>query len=222
MRHVVVFSCAFLVSLGCASANRHGGGAVTSEQLREYGREIDACVQSYAPVRQQFERATRTFGRNAQQLQHVAFAYDALLADQDRVSVHLTQAIDDNEQAITLYRASQVLMLLLTLRHEIEAQRREHAHGAKDLVCEAFTSADCLALKLTSGMDPHAYECDHIVPLALGGANTADNIRIVPREVNRSWGATWNAAKCLEVGPAMCAAAVAVSVACGSYRGGIP
>lgn len=216
------WSCVLLAFLcGCASVGTPQRPRVTADMLQAHGRDVDACVRDYAPILAQLKRAAEAFDRVAQRFQLLALACDAMLARQDRMSQQLTDVIENNEQTVMLFRASQVLMVLNTLRAQ-QMQSAKQPLSVKNMVCEVFSGDDCQAMKLAGGFDTRAYECDHIVPLARGGANTADNIRIVPQGLNRSWGATWNAAKCLEVGPAACAAAAAVSAACGNYRGGIP
>ncbi len=60
-------------------------------------------------------------------------------------------------------------------------------------------------------------DVDHIVPRSLGGADHPSNYQVLSSHVNRSQGAWWGFDKCLSVGAIVCAAAVAVSVKCGSY-----
>jgi hypothetical protein len=84
---------------------------------------------------------------------------------------------------------------------------------------DGMSTAAYRALLSASGVAIAGMDVDHIVPRSLGGADHPGNYQLLPSSVNRSLGNTWNEDKCLSVGEARCAKAIATSRACGGLKG---
>lgn len=107
----------------------------------------------------------------------------------------------------------------------LEAVRARGWRGVEraDLAgCEPVSTQTFRRRLEAQGQDIRGFDVDHIVPRALGGPDHPLNYQLLPAGTNRSLGADFGPAKCWLVGLLRCAAAVAVSRRCGSFRGAMP
>jgi hypothetical protein len=100
--------------------------------------------------------------------------------------------------------------------HQLEVSRS----GDGTVSCDKVSTAQYRAVLTSAGYNLAGMDVDHIVPRSLGGADNPANYQLLPSSVNRSLGAAWDRSKCEMVGP-QCAKAVAVSRACGWFRGSV-
>ncbi len=149
---------------------------------------FEQARESYSAARVQFEVAQRTGGE----------ARDTFAA-----------AAEQWQRAATLWQFYRELVLI--------AATMDAAALRGSAVCERTPTGSYRRQLEAQGKSLTGKDVDHIVPRSLGGADHPSNYQLLPSSVNRSQGAWWGIDKCLSVGVAICAAAVAVSVKCGSY-----
>jgi hypothetical protein len=214
---------AVLAVVGAAVLGARMIGARAADRDR-VEREVDVLAARtrslsgrWVDVVDDYDRATRGYDRASQKLETARSQYgDA--------SLEATRAITDFERAARQWRFAQALVTAAASmdagnldafrEHRIEVSRS--ADGR--ISCDTVSTARYRALLTAAGYNLTGIDVDHIVPKSLGGADSADNYQLLPSSVNRSLGATWDPSKC-EMAGAQCARAVAVSRACGWFRG---
>jgi hypothetical protein len=212
---------ASLLMLACSSSVRPANRQLLRSDLDDQltavegeaaslGSRWDGILDSYQAAEREFTEADRTYQR--------ASVHNQASSEGQR------RARATYEEARTRWLAARYLIQVAAL---LDAQRLDEARGIggshPELGCGAgMSTAAYRALLIAGGMNLDGLEVDHIVPRFHGGADHPANYQLLSVSTNRSWGADWSISKCSSAGPQRCANAVAVSRACGNYRGGIP
>lgn len=143
-------------------------------------------------------------------------AYDFARERYEEAQLRSTQARETYDAAAETWagaaRTWQLYQALVVIAAQMDAAALSGVS-----VCERTPTSSYRRKLEAEGTNITGKDVDHIVPRSLGGADHPSNYQVLPSSVNRAQGAWWGVDKCLSVGIPTCAAAIAVSVKCGSY-----
>lgn len=165
------------------------------------------------PQSPSWDDVDRAFAESSEVWQGVQVQHAENIALSREARANFEEASRNWGQAEEWYRRAGGIILAASAYDALRA-----LDGAKPS-CSALSTQQFRGMVgATPGVD-----VDHIVPRSLGGADHILNYNLVPASVNRSIGNAFGPWKCgwdhpASVGPARCAAAVSVSIWCGSYN----
>ncbi|HKY34598.1 MAG TPA: HNH endonuclease [Polyangiaceae bacterium] len=171
--------------------------------------------QSWSDIEQGFQAAAQDYEKAQGQLERA-------IQINGRAATTSAAAAESAATAATRWRIFQQLVTIAAAvdAANLDAARAAGVRGASPANCsENMPTAAYRALLTARGIDLTGMDIDHIVPRSLGGADNPGNYRVLSASENRSLGATWNESKCIAVGEAHCARAIATSHECGTLRG---
>lgn len=207
---------------GCSSQPDEQRLARVEAAARQHHDDVETVAaqatrlsQHWSDIERDFQLAAANYQKSQTQLAHATQVYAASSAE-------LAAASGVAARATTKWRIFQKLVVIAAAvdAANLDSARSAAAQGAERVDCsENLTTAAYRAFLVSQGVDLAGKDIDHIVPRSIGGADNPGNYRVISAHENRSLGATWNEEKCLAVGEARCARAVATSHECGSLRG---
>ncbi len=186
------------------------------EELGELKSEVAQLREEWVEVAEEYERARDAYAVASR-------AWRSATAGHDAASDAYRSAAEEFEHAQERWVLVRELVLVAAALDgaNLGRFRAVGLRGVeqRDLRSCVNTSTRAYRHRLEgAGENLAGLDIDHIVPRSLGGADHPLNYQPLSSSVNRSIGNTWNIAKCLSVGVTRCAAAIAISMRCGSYR----
>jgi hypothetical protein len=191
-----------------ASIHSHGlENRALAKDVRAFGDEVRKLLPAFRSAIRDYEEASEEYAR--------------LKAEYAFQLVELRKVEATFREAARRWRAAQLLIVAAAAidAANLDSQRAPKADGNM-VSCDMSMSADQYReLLLAQGISLYGMHVDHIVPLALGGANHPSNYQIISAHDNLSYGARFDVLKCDEAGREFCRKAVDVSRRCGTFRG---
>ncbi len=217
MRGLTIIALAIVVT-GCV---HHGDRLGKVERdVATFEIDLEASERAAAALGLEWDAVTASYHQAAEEFAHASAVLDELAATHDRTSATYAAATRDFEIARANWKTYEEIVVAASLADA--AARDARAQGlADDTDCSPTSTAKYRRRLRADGVSLDGVDVDHIVPRSLGGADHPSNYQLIDASLNRSLGNTWNRDKCMMAGRAGCLAAIAISIKCGTFAGGM-